>query len=302
MPIDIALLGCAHPHVPDVLGVLASEPDLRLVAAWDADPSAIPGVIAGVAVTRADSAIRRAMAVVVCAPTDQRPALCVQAARAGKPVLVEKPIARTATDARGVANEVVRSRTPALAALHLRELPALARLGGVLRERLLGRLAGVSASLGHPGAAEGWFDGPRAWMRDLNRAGVGGFGDLALHLVDALASLPLNETPALAAVSLDRPGPRQADLGGVGLGTWAGAPLTVRSSSAGAARGPSAGSARRRTRARRCAPSPPTCARAASRATASRPPCARRPSWRPPCAWARRSSAARRAARSGGAA
>ena len=230
MPIDVALLGCAHPHVPDVLGVLASEPDLRLVAAWDEDPSAIPSVLAGSSVARADTAIRRAHAVVICAPTDQRPALCVQAARAGKPVLVEKPLARTATDARGVAKEVARSRTPALAALHLRELPALARLGGVLRERLLGRLAGVSAALGHPGAAEGWFDGPRAWMRDPNRAGVGGFGDLALHLVDALAALPLNETPALAAVSLDRPGPRQADLGGVGLGTWAGAPLTVRSS------------------------------------------------------------------------
>jgi predicted dehydrogenase len=230
MPIDIALLGCAHPHVPDVLGVLASEPDLRLVAAWDADPSAIPGAISGVAVTRADTAIRRAMAVVVCAPTDQRPALCLQAGRAGKPVLVEKPLAPTAAAARGVANEIARTRTPAVAALHLRELPALGRLGGVLRERLLGRLAGVSASLAHPGAAEGWFDGPRAWMRDPARAGVGGFGDLALHLIDALAALPLNEAPVLAAVSLDRPGPREADLGGVGVGTWAGAPLTVRSS------------------------------------------------------------------------
>ena len=25
MPIDVALLGCAHHHVPDVLGVFASE-------------------------------------------------------------------------------------------------------------------------------------------------------------------------------------------------------------------------------------------------------------------------------------
>jgi predicted dehydrogenase len=228
MPIDIALLGCAHPHVPDVLGVLASEPDLRLVAAWDADPSAIPGAIAGVAVSRADTAIRRATAVVVCAPTDQRPALCVQAGRAGKPVLVEKPLARTATEARGVAKEVARSRTPALAALHLRELPALARLGGVLRERLLGRLAGVSASLGHPGAAEGWFDGPRSWMRDPARAGVGGFGDLALHLVDALAVLRADEPPQIAAVALDRDGSATGDVGGVAVGTWAGAPLSLR--------------------------------------------------------------------------
>jgi predicted dehydrogenase len=223
MPIDVALLGCAHPHVPDVLGVLASEPDLRLVAVWDADPSAIPAAISGAAVSRAETAIRRANAAVICAPTDQRPALCVQAARAGCPILVEKPVARTAADARGVAREVGRSRTPAMAALFLRELPALARLAGVLRERLLGRLAGVTAALAHPGAVDGWFDGPRAWMRDPVRAGVGGFGDLALHLLDALAVLAPDEPPRLAAVALD-------GEGGTGLGRWAGVPMSVRSS------------------------------------------------------------------------
>jgi predicted dehydrogenase len=129
-----------------------------------------------------------------------------------------------------VAREVGRSRTPAMAALFLRELPALGRLGGVLRERLVGRIAAVSASFAHPGAIDGWFDGPSAWMRDPARAGVGGFGDLALHLVDALAALPAGEPPVLAAVALDRPGPGQGDLGGVALGTWAGAPLTVRAS------------------------------------------------------------------------
>ena len=230
MPIDIALLGCAHPHVPDVLGVLASEPDLRLVAVWDADPSAIPVAISGAAVARAETALRRARAAVICAPTDQRPALCVQAARAGCPMLVEKPVARRAAEARAVAREVQRSRTPAMAALFLRQLPALGRLGGVLRERLLGRLAAVSASLAHAGALEGWFDGPAAWMRDPDRAGVGGFGDLALHVVDALAALRLDEPPALAALALDRAGSGTLDVGGVALGTWAGAPLTVRAS------------------------------------------------------------------------
>jgi predicted dehydrogenase len=230
MPIDVALLGCAHPHVPDVLGVLASEPDLRLVAAWDADRSAIPAAISGTAVSSADTALRRATAAIVCAPTDQRPALCVQAARAGCPILVEKPVARTAAEARAVAREIGRSRTPAMAALFLRELPALARLAGVLRERLLGRLAGVSAALAHPGAVEGWFDGPRAWMRDPDRAGLGGFGDLALHVVDALVALRADEPPTLHAVALDRPGGGRADVGGVALGTWAGAPLTVRAS------------------------------------------------------------------------
>src|SRR5215213_5191492 len=152
MPIDVALLGCGHPHVPDVLGVVASEPDIRLAAAWDADPSAVPAAIGGAAVVRAETAIRRAAAVVICAPTDQRPALCVHAAQAGRPILVEKPIARSAAEARAVAREVARSRTPAAAALFLRELPALRRLRDVLRERLLGRVAGASATFAHAGA------------------------------------------------------------------------------------------------------------------------------------------------------
>jgi predicted dehydrogenase len=230
MPIDLALLGASHPHVPDVLGVLASEPDLRLVAVWDADRSAIPVAIAGAAVARAETAIRRAHAVVICAPTDQRPALCAQAAAAGRPMLVEKPLARTAAEARRVAREIGRSGTPALPALFLRELPALGRLGGVLRERLLGRLAGVTAAFTHPGAIDGRFEGPSAWMLDPQRAGVGGFGDLGLHLVDALEALPAGEPPALAAVALDRGGSGQADIGGMAVGTWAGAPLTVRAS------------------------------------------------------------------------
>jgi predicted dehydrogenase len=228
VPIDVSLLGCAHPHVADVLGVLASEPDLRLAAVWDADRSAIPSTVSAAAVAHAETAIGRAHAVVICAPTDQRPALCVQAARAGRPILVEKPLALTAAEASAVAREVGRSRTPAVAALFLRELPALHRLRAVLQERLLGRLANVSAGFAHAGAIEGWFEGPRAWMRDPRRAGVGGFGDLAIHLLDALAVLARDEPPALAAVALDRAGPGGGDVGGVAVGTCAGAPLSVR--------------------------------------------------------------------------
>jgi predicted dehydrogenase len=225
MPIDLALLGCAHPHVPDVLGVLAAEPDLRLVAAWDADRSAIPGPISNLAVGRAESAIRTADAVLICAPTDQRPTLCAQAARAGRPLLVEKPIARTAAEARQLAREVQRSRTPAMVALHLRQVPAIARLATVMWEGLLGRLSSVRASQAHPGALDGWFDGPVAWYRDRERAGVGGFGDLGFNLVDLLGALPGDEPPRLATVAVDRD-----DVGGTALGTWNGVPLAIHAS------------------------------------------------------------------------
>jgi predicted dehydrogenase len=230
MPVDVALLGCGHPHLADVLGVLASEPSLRLAAVWEEDASSVPGAISGALVGRAETAIRRADAVVILAPTDRRPALCSQAARAGRPLLVTTPLARTAGEAAGVAREVARSRTPAEAALPLRELPALARLRAALQEGLLGRLSGVDAVNAHPGALDGWFTGPTAWMRDRARAGVGGFGDLALHLLDALARLPAEEPPSLAAVALDRRDgtASRGDVGGSAVGRWAGVPLTVR--------------------------------------------------------------------------
>jgi predicted dehydrogenase len=228
MPISISLLGCGHPHLSDLLGVIASEPDLRLAAAWDADRSAIPGAIANYVVSDAERAIRRADAVVVSAATDQRPELCVRAARAGRPVLVEKPIARTAAEARALAREISRSRTPAMPALFLRELAALHRLRGVLRAGLLGRLSAASASYLHAGALDGSFSGPCAWMRDPARAGVGALGDLAIHLVDAFAVL--GEAPRVLAVSLDRDGAGRGDVGGSALGRWRDVPLTLRAS------------------------------------------------------------------------
>jgi predicted dehydrogenase len=228
MPISISILGCGHPHLSDLLGVIASEPDLRLAAAWDADRSAIPGAIANYVVSDAEQAIRRADAVVVSAATDQRPALCVRAARAGRPLLVEKPIARTAAEARALAREISRSRTPAMPALFLRELPALHRLRGVLRAGVLGRLSAASASYLHAGALDGSLSGPRSWMRDPARAGVGALGDLAIHLVDAFATL--GEAPRLLAVSLDRDGAARGDVGGSVLGRWRDVPLTLRAS------------------------------------------------------------------------
>jgi predicted dehydrogenase len=168
MPIEISLLGCGHPHVADLLGVIAAEPDLRLAAAWDADRSAVPGPLSSHAVYEADTAIARADAVVICAPTDQRPALRARAARAGRPVLVQSPIARTSSEARRLARQITGSRTPALAALFVRELPALAQLRGVIRAGVLGRWIGSPPD---PGEALRAF-AARLRTRSLPRAGL----------------------------------------------------------------------------------------------------------------------------------
>src|ERR1700751_2709155 len=120
MPIAVGLLGCEHPHVSDVLGVIVAEPDVRLASVWSADRAAIPGPVSDYAVQDPDTAIGRADVVVVCAPPAERPQLCVRAARAGRPILVETPLAGRAPEARAVAREIARSRTPAYPVLFLR--------------------------------------------------------------------------------------------------------------------------------------------------------------------------------------
>lgn len=209
--------------------MLASEPDLRLGAAWDPDPGAVPGVVSSYAVREPDRAISRADAVVICAPTDQRPELAVRAARAGRPVLMESPVARTAAEGYAAAREIERSRTPAAAALFLRQVPALGRLRAVLRARVLGRICGVSASYVDPTGLAPASSGPTAWLEDPRRVGLGGFGQLAVHLLDALAAL--GSPVVLEAVGLDR-APGRPDLGGAAVGRWIDVPLTVRASRA----------------------------------------------------------------------
>lgn len=228
MAIAVALLGCEHPHISDVLGVIASEPDVRLAAVWSHDRSAVPGPVSGYAVQSADTAIARADTVIVCAPTDERPQLCIRAARAGRPILVEKPVARSAAEARAVAREVARSRTPAYANLFLRQLPALGRLAAVVRADVLGRVTAVAASYLSPTALDGSAGQASGWMQDARRTGGGGMTDHGIHLVDALTAL--GARPRLDAVRLDRRRGDRNDVGGVALGRWGDVPLSVRAS------------------------------------------------------------------------
>jgi predicted dehydrogenase len=226
MPIAVGLLGCEHPHVSDVLGVIVAEPDVRLASVWSGDRAAVPGEVSNYAVRDPDTAIGRADVVVVCAPTAERPQLCIRAARAGRPILVETPLAARAPEARAVAREIARSRTPAYPVLFLRQLPALGRLRAALRAEVLGRVSAVGASYLSSSALAGGSARAPAWRQDARWAGVGGMVDLGIHLIDALTAV--GSRPRLDAVSVDRRARGRADVGGVAVGRWGEAPLSLR--------------------------------------------------------------------------
>jgi predicted dehydrogenase len=230
MAISVALLGCEHPHVPEVLGVIASEPDVSLAAVWSSDRAAIPGAVANYTVPSPDIALGRADVAIVCAATDERPALSVRAGQAGRPILIAEPLAPSAAEAARAAREIARSRTPAYATLFLRELPSLGRLRALLGADMLGRITGAAASYLSPLALGGVSTaaGGTSWVQRAQRAGAGATTDLGIHLVDALTALGIR--PRLEAVRVDRRRGERADLGGVAVGRWGDVPLTLRTS------------------------------------------------------------------------
>ncbi|MCK8784481.1 Gfo/Idh/MocA family oxidoreductase [Roseomonas sp. NAR14] len=100
MQLPMGILGVGHFGRFHALKVAAS-PRARLVGVHDADPARAAAVAAelGVPAMPAEALIEAAAAVVVAAPTRAHFALADAALRAGRHVLVEKPIAATAEEA-----------------------------------------------------------------------------------------------------------------------------------------------------------------------------------------------------------
>ena len=110
----LAVLGCAHIHMPDVVQVLGVRPEVRVAAVWDHAPARARRWAAelGAPATAELSSIWRdqqVQAVVVMSETAGHGPLVNGAATAGKAIFVEKPLATGATTARQMADVVRRA-------------------------------------------------------------------------------------------------------------------------------------------------------------------------------------------------
>jgi predicted dehydrogenase len=121
-------------------------------------------------------------AVDICLPTDLHAAVAIEALRAGKHVLVEKPMALDAASAQRMVEEARRNQRVLMTAHVLRFLP----MYRVLRDRLASGELGSArwALFRRRCAAPAWS----RWLGDANRSG-GGVFDLLIHDVDICLQL-----------------------------------------------------------------------------------------------------------------
>lgn len=173
------LFGTGHWAAQTHAAALSAAPEARLVGVWGRDPAKTAAVAARYGIAAyddADALLDDVDAVSIALPPEVQVPLAVRAARAGRHLLLEKPIALSATSADELAAAVTSSGVASVVFFTNRFVPAVEQ---VLRDAIAaggwhGARGTVLSSIfgdGSPYAGSGW------------RRASGGLWDLGPHVL-----------------------------------------------------------------------------------------------------------------------
>jgi len=116
-------------------------------------------------------------------PNDAHAEPCIVAAQAGKHILCEKPLARTAEEAKGMLDAVNKAGVKHMVAFNYRFVPAIRQIRLLIESGALGRIYHFRANY-----LQEWimphYNTPMIWRLDKRVAGSGALGDLGAHIID----------------------------------------------------------------------------------------------------------------------
>jgi predicted dehydrogenase len=182
--VKIALLSAAHMHMGSYVAQLKALPAAEIVGFYDADAERLTRLSAAFACpafSDLDALIAASDAVIVCAENVYHRALTERAARAGKHVLCEKPLATTPDDARAMVDACAAAGVQLMTAFPCRFSPAFGQLLTSVRNSDLGEVLAVR------GTNRGQC--PWGWFVDPALSGGGAVTDHAVHVTDLLRTL-----------------------------------------------------------------------------------------------------------------
>jgi len=127
-------------------------------------------------------------AIDICVPNDLHADIAVAAAKAGKMVLCEKPIARTAREGERMVKAVEKAGVASLVWYNYRWIPAVSLIKQVVDSGRLGKIFHYRANFLQdwtisPDVPQG---GAGTWRLDVEAAGSGVTGDLLAHCIDTV--------------------------------------------------------------------------------------------------------------------
>ncbi len=115
-------------------------------------------------------------------PNDAHAAPCIAAAEAGKHIICEKPLARTAAEAKKMLDAVEKAGVKNMVAFNYRFVPALVQARKLIQSGALGRIFHFRAVYLQEWIIDPNF--PKIWRLDKKVAGSGALGDLGAHIID----------------------------------------------------------------------------------------------------------------------
>jgi predicted dehydrogenase len=116
------------------------------------------------------------------APNDLHAEPCIEAAEEGKNILCEKPLARSAQEARPMVEAVRRSSVKHMVGFNYRFVPAIQLAKKLIDDGTIGRIYHF-----HARYLQEWIMDPNfplIWRLAKDRAGSGALGDIGAHIVD----------------------------------------------------------------------------------------------------------------------
>lgn len=127
-------------------------------------------------------------AIYIATPPDTHAEYAIKAAAVGKPVYVEKPMARTHSECLSMVDACKKANVPLYVAFYRRTLPNILKVKELIDTGAIGdiRSVDISVQMTLENDIVGTHDHPNNWRVDPKIAGGGYFYDLASHQLDAL--------------------------------------------------------------------------------------------------------------------
>ncbi len=132
-------------------------------------------------------------------PNDAHAEPCIAAAEAGKHVLCEKPLGRTAEESKQMWDAVVKAGVKHMVGFNYRFVPAIRQIRNLVESGALGRIYHFRAVY-----LQEWimphYDVGMIWRLNKENAGSGALGDLGAHIID-LARFLVGEIAGVSAMT-----------------------------------------------------------------------------------------------------
>lgn len=118
----------------------------------------------------------------ICTPNDVHAEIAIAAAKAGKHILCEKPLALTADEAREMYLAAKENNITTMVAFNYRRTPAIQLAKKYIEEGKIGEILDFRGTYLQDWSADP--NSPLSWRFDKNVCGTGALGDIGTHVVD----------------------------------------------------------------------------------------------------------------------